>query len=119
MLEKAAMEPIGIDKTSALQPARVGGYAVQRVEAWAAERVRRDVRALLGRIDGYRVQGVELPGDHPEERELQTDPPLAPCCCEPPALRRIGIYQLKQPRSGRAGVLQNQAMKECGSAAWL
>src|SRR3974377_1813439 len=105
MLQKAAMKTIGIDKTSALQPAGGGGYAVQGVEALASERMGSDVRALLGRIDGYRVQGVELPGDHAEHRELQTDPPLAPCCCEPPALRRIGIYQLKQPRSGRAGVL--------------
>src|SRR4029077_21215990 len=87
MLEKTAMEAIGIEKAAMPQPAVVGGDAVHGVEAQALEHVCDDVRALLGCIDCDRMEGVELGGDHAKQGELQTDPPLAQRCSDTPLLR--------------------------------
>src|SRR6516165_11660922 len=72
-LKKTAMEAIGIEEAAAFQPAVVRGNSVHGIEAQALEHVRGDVRAFLGRIDRYRMQGVELGGDHSKQTELHAD----------------------------------------------
>src|SRR6516164_4971407 len=108
MLKETAMEAIGIEEAAALQPAVVRGNSVHGVEPQALEHVRGDVRALLGRVDRYWMQGVELRGDHSEQTELHADPPLAQRRSETAGLRSIGVHQLEQPRSDRLRILKNQ-----------